>query len=165
MNRNTTKRHDRGRPPASGVCAILATAPFWFVVVPPLTDVPGHMGRAAIAAWQDDPAFRRLMGFRWYPVPNLGADLIVEALRHVVSITRAYWLVAMAIPALLTLGLFATARALNRDGAAALPWALLFVWCFPFSYGFLNTCWAWHCRSSALRCGCGSTSDRMYERV
>ena len=119
-------------------CAILTTIPFWFVCIPPLTDAPGHMGRAAIAAWQGDPAFRQLMGFRWYPVPNLGADLIVEALRHVISIPGAYWLVAMAIPALLTLGLFATARALNRDSAATLPWALLFVWCFPFSYGFFN---------------------------
>jgi hypothetical protein len=120
------------------ICAVLATVPFWFVTIIPLTDAPGHMGRAAIAALQDDPAFRALMGFHWYPVPNLGADLIVETLRHVMSITSAYWLVAVAVPFLLTLGLFATARRLNRQGAAALPWALLFVWCFPFSYGFLN---------------------------
>ncbi len=119
-------------------CAVLATLPFWFVTIPPLTDVPGHMGRAAIAAGQDDPAFRALMGFVWHPVPNLGADLIVEALRHAVSITRAYWLVAAAIPALLTAGVFAVARALNRTGAAATGWALVFVWSFPFNYGFLN---------------------------
>jgi hypothetical protein len=120
------------------ICAILATLPFWFVTIPPLTDVPGHMGRAAIAALQGDPAFAALMGFRWYPEPNLGADLIVEALRHIVSITCAYWFAAAVIPFLLTLGLFAVARRLNRDGAAALPWALLFVWSYPFSYGFLN---------------------------
>jgi hypothetical protein len=119
-------------------CAILMTVPFWMVTIVPLTDAPGHMGRAAIAAFQDDPAFRALMGFHWYPVPNLGVDLIVEGLRHVMSITRAYWLAAAAIPLLLTLGLFATARRLNPEGAAALPWALLFVWCFPFNYGFLN---------------------------
>jgi hypothetical protein len=123
---------------AALVCAVLATVPFWFVGIPPLTDVPGHMGRAAIAAQQDDPAFAALMGFRWYPEPNLGADLIVETLRHVMSVTQAYWLVAAAIPFLLTLGLFAVARRLNHGGAAALPWALLFVWSFPFSYGFLN---------------------------
>jgi hypothetical protein len=114
------------------------TIPFWLVTIAPLTDVPGHMGRAAIAAFQDDPAFRALMGFHWYPVPNLGVDLIVEALRRVMSITQAYWLAAASIPLLLTLGLSATACRVNREGGAALPWALLFVWSFPFSYGFLN---------------------------
>ena len=103
------------------ICALLATLPFWFVTIPPLTDVPGHMGRAAIAAQQNGPAFAALMGFQWYPGPNLGADLIVEALRHIVSITPAYWLVAAAIPLLLTVGLFSVARRLNSQGAAALP--------------------------------------------
>lgn len=126
------------QPRVAIACAILATLPFWLVTIPPLTDVPGHMGRAAIAAWQDDPALRALMGFNWHPVPNLGADLLVEALRHVVSITRAYWLVSAAIPALLTAGVFAVARSLNRTGAAGIGWALVFVWSFPFNYGFLN---------------------------
>lgn len=120
------------------ICALLATLPFWFVTIPPLTDVSGHIGRAAIAAQQGDAAFAALMGFRWYPEPNLGADLIVEALRHVMSITQAYWLVSAATALLLTLGLFAVARRLNPQGAAGLPWALLFVWSYPFNYGFLN---------------------------
>ena len=117
---------------------IVIALPFLFVTVAPLTDVPGHMGRAAIAALDQDARFATLFRFHWYLVPNLGADLIVEALSHLVSITRAYWLVAAAIPILLAAGLFAVARALNLRGAAAMGWALVFVWSFPFNYGFLN---------------------------
>ncbi|CAM3091121.1 hypothetical protein SPAN111604_03090 [Sphingomonas antarctica] len=117
---------------------LLIASPFLFVTVPPLTDVPGHMGRAAIAALDQDARFQTLFRFHWFAVPNLGADLIVEGLRHIVSITRAYWLVAAAIPILLAAGLFAVARALTRPGAAMMGWALVFVWCFPFNYGFLN---------------------------
>ena len=120
------------------ICAILAT-PFLFVTIPPLTDVPGHMGGSAIAAYAaDDPALARLMNFHWYPVPNLGADIIVSVLRRVMGITRAYWLVAALIPPLLALGILMLARLLNPRGAAAIGWALLFIYSFPFNSGFLN---------------------------
>ena len=120
------------------ICAIVAT-PFLFVTIPPLTDVPGHMGGSAVAAYAaGDPALARLMSFHWYPVPNLGADIIVSALWRVVGITRAYWVVAALIPPLLALGILMIARTLNPRGAAAIGWALIFIYCFPFNSGFLN---------------------------
>jgi hypothetical protein len=123
---------------AAIVCVIL-TIPFWFVTIPPLTDVPGHMGAAAAAAYAPaDPAFARLMGYHWFLVPNLGGDLIVAALRHAVGITRAYWIVAALIPPLLAIGMLMIARILNPRGAAAIAWALMFIYCYPFSYGFIN---------------------------
>ena len=120
------------------VCTLLVT-PFFFVTIPPLTDVPGHMGGSAAAVYAaSDPTFARLMGFHWHLVPNLGADLIVSMLRRVVGITGAYWLVAALIPPLLAAGILMISRILNPHGAAAICWALLFIYCFPFNYGFLN---------------------------
>ena len=120
------------------VCALLI-APFFFVTIPPLTDVPGHMGGSAAAAYAaSDPAFARLMSFQWHLVPNLGADLIVSVLRRIVGITGAYWLVAALIPPLLATGILMISWILNPRGAAAIGWALLFIYCFPFNYGFVN---------------------------
>ena len=124
-------------PVAVALLALLAT-PFGFVTIPPLTDVPGHMGSFAAAAHAGDPAFARLMGYRWHPVPNLGTDLLVFALQPALGIVWATWLVTAAIPVLLAGGILLLARTLNRDGAAAIGWALVFVYSFPLSYGFLN---------------------------
>ncbi len=118
-------------------CALLGV-PFLFAAVPPLTDVPGHMGAAAVAAYSGDPLLARLLAFRWHLVPNLGTDLVVAALQPVLGVTRAYWLAAAAIPPLLGAGLVVVGRALAPRGAAALPWALVFVYCYPLNYGFLN---------------------------
>ena len=118
--------------------ASLVILPFLVVTIPPLTDVPGHMGSSAIAAYANDPVFTRLMGFHWRVVPNLGADVIVAALQPAIGIVRSYWLVAVSVPLLLTVGIFMIVRGLNPTGAAATPWALIFIYSYTFEYGFLN---------------------------
>lgn len=126
------------RTPFAIIICILLMLPFFLVTIPPLIDLPGHMGGSAAAAYSDDPAFARLLGFHWYLVPNLGTDLIVAGLRHMLGITRAYWVAAAIIPPLLAAGLFMVARALNPRGAMAVSWALIFVYSYPLTYGFLN---------------------------
>ena len=126
------------RAPVMVIALLLLALPFLFVAIPPLSDVPGHMGSSAAAVHAHDPAFARLMGYRWHLVPNLGTDLLVFALQPLLGLTRAYWLVTAAIPLLLGAGIFMLARTLNRDGAAAIGWALIFVYSFPFNYGFIN---------------------------
>ena len=120
------------------LASVLVTMPFFIVTIPPLTDVPGHMGSSAAAAYADDPAFRPLFGFHWHLLPNLGSEIVVAGLRPVIGITSAYWLIAALIPPLFALGIFMIAEVLNPFGAAAIPWALLFIYSYPFSYGFLN---------------------------
>lgn len=126
------------RAPFMITICILLIVPFLLVRIPPLTDLPGHMGGAAVAAYSGDPAFARLLSFRWFPVPNLGTDLIVAALQPAIGITRAYWFAALLIPLSLSAGIFMLARVLNPRGAAAIAWALLFVYSYPLNYGFLN---------------------------
>lgn len=126
------------RPQIVILACVMLTLPLLGVTIPPLTDVPGHMGSSAAAAYGDDPVFARLMAYHWHLVPNLGADVIVAAIQGPLGITRAYWLVAVIIPVLLAAGILAIARTLNPRGAAATPWALIFVYSFPFNNGFLN---------------------------
>lgn len=106
--------------------------------IPPLIDVPGHTGRFAVQAAAVGSPLLRWYGFHWAFTLNLGTDLLVEALRRWIGLFPAVWLVSAVAPALTAAGVLAVARALNPRGAHALPLALLFVFNFPFLWGFLN---------------------------
>ena len=117
--------------------ALLLALPFAFVSIPPLTDVPGHIGRFAVqTAPAGDPLWR-LFGFHWTLTLNLASDAVVQLL-HPLGIVPVVWILCAATPVLTALSVVAIARVCNPRGTAALPWALLFVWNFPFLWGFLN---------------------------
>jgi hypothetical protein len=118
--------------------SLLSILPFLFVRVPPLVDVPGHIGRFAVQLAPADSILHRYFVFIWRPTLNLGADLIVQALHPLLGPVAAMWLVCAVVPALTVLGLLAVTRRLNPGGAAALPFALLFVYNDSFLWGFVN---------------------------
>lgn len=116
----------------------LSVLPFLFVRIPPLTDVPGHIGRFAVQLAAPDSPLHRYFDFAWRPTLNLASDLIVQALHPLLGPVAAMWLVCAAVPVLTVLGLMAITRRLNPHGAAALPWALIFVYNGAFLWGFVN---------------------------
>ncbi len=79
------------RLPYALLACVLVTVPLLGVSIVPFTDLPRHMGRFAVVAHGRDPVFPRLMAYRWYPIPNLGTDIIVAAPQPVPGITRATW--------------------------------------------------------------------------
>jgi hypothetical protein len=118
--------------------ALLSVLPFLFVRIPPLTDVPGHIGRFAVQLAPADSGLHRYFDFVWRPTLNLAADLIVQGLHPLLGPVAAMWLVCAAVPVLTVLGLLAVTRQLNPRGGAVLPWALIFVYNSPFLWGFVN---------------------------
>lgn len=126
------------RLPWAAVIALLAVLPFLFVAIPPLIDVPGHTGRFAVQTAPAGSPLLRWYGFHWAFTLNLGADLLVGLFAPLSGLFPAVWLVSAAAPVLTTAGVVTLARSLNPRGAYALPWALLFVFNFPFLWGFLN---------------------------
>lgn len=119
--------------------ALLAALPFSFVSVPPLVDLPGHIGRYHIALELDrSPYLERYYGFEWALIGNLGVDLLVMPLGRLVGVERAVWLIAAAIPPLTVVGIWAVARTLHGRVPPTAPLALIFVFSYPFFYGFLN---------------------------
>jgi hypothetical protein len=115
----------------------LALLPFLFVTIPPLADAPGHLGQLAIQAAAPDSPLRHYFSFHWGLRLNLGVDLTVEALRHLLGLERAFWLVCAAIPVLTVAAIVALARVANREAAAA-SFALPFAYAYSFNFGFLN---------------------------
>lgn len=126
------------RWPLAGLVALVFALPFLLTDIPPLVDLPGHIGRLALADIPAGSALNAYFSYHWALVLNLGTDLLIQALRPLAGLFGATWLVCAAIPVITAAGVLAISRQLNPRGAHALPWALMFVFHWPFLYGFIN---------------------------
>jgi hypothetical protein len=119
---------------------VLVTAvPLLWPALPPLGDLPGHMGRWHIAtALPSSPYLARYYAFDWSLIPNLGMDLLVPALARVFGLEPAAKVAVIAIPMLTATGLSWAAR----EAHGRLPPTAIFVlpltYAWPFQFGFVN---------------------------
>jgi hypothetical protein len=125
--------------PAYWLLILSVSLPLWFVAIPPLIDLPGHMARYHVLLdLADSPALQRGWDFHWAIIGNLGVELLIVPLGKMFGLHRAVWLVAAAVPVLLAWGMMRTARTIHGripgSALAALPFALA----YPYQYGFIN---------------------------
>jgi hypothetical protein len=122
------------------VAMVVATMiPLVWPTVPPLVDLPGHMGRYRVqldgasypwlADWYD---------FRWAMIGNLGVDLLIEPLAPILGLELAVKLIVMAIPVLTVSGLLWIAREVHGRIPATALFALPLAYGYPFQFGFVN---------------------------
>ncbi|HEY0165162.1 MAG TPA: hypothetical protein VGB39_07290, partial [Sphingomicrobium sp.] len=80
--------------------AVLACAvPLLWPGVPPLVDLPGHMGRYHVQMNIDgSPLLQSFYHFEWALIGNLGVDLLVVPLAALIGLEPAVKLVTIAIP-------------------------------------------------------------------
>jgi len=117
-------------------CVFLALVPLLFPAIPPLVDLPGHMGRYAV---QLDPApFAPWYAFHWKLIGNLGVDLAIEPMGRLFGIELGVKLIVMAIPALAVAGLLWIAREVHGRVPPTVYFALPLMWGHPFIFGFVN---------------------------
>jgi hypothetical protein len=114
--------------------AVLCT-PFAFVEIPPLVDVPGHTGAAAIEAAGPQSPLSRYYAWHWAFNLNMGGEVLMHLLGG--DIASGWW-TALLATALSVGGALACMRVLNPKGAHAMGWSLMFVFGFPWVWGFLN---------------------------
>jgi hypothetical protein len=81
--------------------------------VPPLLDYPNHLARAAVLAeGASDPVLSRMYAPHWAIIPNLGIDLILPSLLHLLAVHLAGRIVVGATILLPVCGTVAYSRAL-----------------------------------------------------
>lgn len=69
---------------------LLAAVPLLWPALPPLADLPGHVGRYHIAsAIGSSPDLARHWRFEWALIGNLGVDLLVYALTPLLGVETA----------------------------------------------------------------------------
>ncbi|MGH6615145.1 hypothetical protein [Sphingomonas sp.] len=107
--------------------------------IPPLVDLPGHMGRYRVQLdvgsypWLSD-----WYDFKWSLIGNLGVDLLVVPMTPIFGLELSVKLIVIAIPALTVLGLLWIAREVHGRIPATALFALPLAYSFPFQFGFVN---------------------------
>ncbi|QIK78520.1 hypothetical protein G7077_06015 [Sphingomonas piscis] len=118
---------------------LLSAVPLLYPTVPPLVDLPGHMGRYRVQLDVDSsPWLWRYYGFHWAPIGNLGVDLLIWPLGKLMGLEPAVKLVVLAIPPLTVAGFLWVAREVHGRLPPTALFALPFAYAHPFMYGFVN---------------------------
>jgi len=124
--------------PAILVAVLLVCLPFFLVEVPPLIDLPGHMGAAAIEAAGPGNPLEKYFSWKWVFTLNIGGGVLMKVLGAQFGILAAGWWSTVLATGLFAGGCLATIRVLNPKGGHGAAWALMFVFSFPLLTGFLN---------------------------
>ncbi len=119
--------------------ALVAIVPLLWPTIPPLVDLPGHMGRYRVQLSAGDyPWLSDWYDFHWSLIGNLGIDLLVIPLSHLLGLELAVKLIVIAIPAFIVAGLLWIAREVHGRVPPTALFALPLAYSFPFQFGFVN---------------------------
>ena len=121
------------------LCTLIACVPLLWPEIPPLVDLPGHMGRYRVQLVYDQyPWLKEWYDFHWSLMGNLGVDLLIIPLHHIFGLELAVKLIVIAIPAMTVAGMLWIAREVHGRIPATALFALPLAYAFPFHFGFVN---------------------------
>ncbi|WP_083672031.1 hypothetical protein [Sphingomonas montana] len=117
---------------------LLLAVPLLWPTVPPLNDLPAHMGRYRIMLEGPASPLAVWYAIDWRPIGNLGVDLAVLPLARAIGLEPAVKAVVTAIPVLTGLGFILVARAAHGRVPPTAAFALPLAYGYPFQFGFVN---------------------------
>lgn len=127
------------RPAVLVALVLLSALPLFWPDVPPLLDLPGHMGRYRVQLdLANSPALQQFYTFEWRLIGNLGVDLIVQLLAPLIGLELAVKLIVVTIPAFTVAGMLWVAYEVHGRIPPTTLFALPFAYNFPFMFGFVN---------------------------
>ncbi len=119
--------------------ALLATVPLLWPDIPPLVDLPGHMGRYRVQLdLYNDKWLLDWYNFEWSLIGNLGMDILVQIFGPLIGIEATVKIIILSIPPLIVLGLLWIAREVHGRIPPTALFALPLAYCFPLQFGFGN---------------------------
>ena len=116
----------------------LAVVPLLWPTIPPLSDLPGHIGRYRIMAEAGRPPLSEHYAVHWALIGNLGVDGLVLAIAPLLGIEFATKIIVMLIPLLSVAAMLWLAREVHGRVPATAPFALPLAYASPFQLGFVN---------------------------
>ncbi len=120
------------------LASLISSVPLLYPAIPPLVDVPGHMGRYAVQLGLAGPNASLWYDFNWTLIGNLGVDLLVMLFAPLFGLELGTKLIVMMIPALQVLGFLLAAREVHGQVPPTAYFALPIAYSFPFQFGFIN---------------------------
>lgn len=118
--------------------AAVSFAPVLLTPIPAMVDYPNHLARMYILSQNGTPNANPHYEVAWALYPNLGMDLLVPQLARLTSVENATRLFLLLSQLLIVAG--ALLLEWVRKGRVHLAGfaALAFLYCLPFSWGFVN---------------------------
>ena len=117
----------------------LAFVPLLYPAIPPLVDLPGHMGRFRVELdLAHSPDLQRYYTFKWALIGNLGVDLLILPMAKIFGLELGIKLIVMTIPPLTVAGFLWVAREVHNRIPPTALFALPFALSHPFMFGFVN---------------------------
>ena len=122
---------------------LLALVPLLYPPIPPLVDLPGHIGRFRVElGLSESPLLQRYYDYHWALVGNLGVDLLIVPFAKIFGLELGTRLIVMAIPSLTVAGFLWVAREVHNRIPPTAMFALPFAYGHPFMFGFVNYAFA-----------------------
>lgn len=121
------------------LAALASMIPLLWPAIPPMVDLPGHMGRYRVQLdYNNYPWLADWYKFQWQLIGNLGVDLLVIPLAPIFGLELAVKLIVISIPPLTVIGLLWIAREVHGRIPASALFALPLAYNFAFHFGFVN---------------------------
>jgi hypothetical protein len=118
---------------------MLTAVPLLYPTVPPLTDLPEHMGRYRIQLSDPGhPLLRDYFSFHWAFIANLGVDLLVVPMAALFGLELGVKLIVIGIVVLTATGIVWTAQEAHGRVPPPVLFALPLAYSFPLIWGFVN---------------------------
>jgi hypothetical protein len=122
------------------IATLITIVPLLWPQIPPLVDLPGHMGRYRVQLTPHDqaPWLADWFNFQWSLIGNLGIDLLVVPFAKLFGLELGVKLIVITIPALTAAGLLWIAREVHGRIPPTALFALPLAYSYPFQFGFVN---------------------------
>lgn len=122
-------------------CLVFVALPLALPSIPPLIDLPGHLGRYEVQLHlATSPYLHQWFDFKWVLSGNLGVDIIVQIFAHQFGIEPTVKAVVTIIPVITTIGLIWIAREVHGKVLSTTILSIPLVYNYSFQYGFVNFC-------------------------
>ena len=119
--------------------ACLAAVPLLYPTIPPLVDLPGHMGRYRVEIdYASSAILREFYSFRWSLIGNLGIDLLILPVAKIFGLELGTKLIVISIPVMTVAGLLWIAREVHGRVPPTALFAMPLAYGHPFLFGFVN---------------------------
>ena len=129
------------RPVAMAAFALLAAAsllPVLLTPIPAMVDYPNHLARMYLLSRNGTPDANPYYEVAWALYPNLAMDLLVPQMARLISVENATRLLLLVSQFLIVGGALGLERVVKGRIHLAGFAALMFLYCLPFSWGFVN---------------------------
>ena len=114
------------------ICPVLLAA------IPAMVDYPNHLARMFILTEDGTPDANPFYQVTWALYPNLAMDLVIPRLAPLMSVETATRTFLLFSQVLVVTGAIAIERIVKGRFHIAGPVAVMFLYCLPFAWGFVN---------------------------